>query len=103
MSHGKLCLWLTEDQKTRAYILTPLPSEIGGQGYRLGKADNGDGHSEEYDVLLDHKHGFHSCECKGFLRWHHCKHIDSLLALTKAGKLQSPPQARPEPQLLEDL
>jgi hypothetical protein len=90
MTNGKQCLWLTQDGKTRGYVLTALASEIGGAGYRLGKADNGDGSMEEYDVLLDHDHGFHTCECKGFLRHQHCKHVESLVALTNAGKLPKP-------------
>jgi hypothetical protein len=28
-----------------------------------------------------------SCECKGFLKWGHCKHADGLAALIAAGRL----------------
>jgi hypothetical protein len=28
-----------------------------------------------------------TCECMGFLRWGHCKHLESLAALKAAGKL----------------
>ncbi len=40
---------------------------------------------DRYDVLLDGERS--SCECKGFLRWGHCKYVDGLQALRKAGKL----------------
>lgn len=40
--------------------------------------------AERYDVLLDGERS--SCECKGFLRHHHCKHRDGLQALVDAGK-----------------
>src|SRR5215472_4402767 len=86
MTYGKRCLWLTQDGATTGYVLTAIPSQIGGQGYRLGKASQ-DGCSEEYDCLIDMKDGFHQCECRGFLRWNHCKHCESLVALSKAGKL----------------
>jgi hypothetical protein len=36
-------------------------------------------------VLLEGENG--TCECKGFLRHNHCKHLDSLRALRTAGKL----------------
>jgi len=28
-----------------------------------------------------------TCSCKGFTRWHHCKHTESLLALQQRGSL----------------
>jgi hypothetical protein len=98
MTNGKLILWLTQDGKTRGYVLTPLDSEIGGTAYRLGKADNGDGKMDEYDVLLDGEYS--TCECLGFLSHRHCKHLESLKALAAAGKLADPkkPEAvRQEP------
>jgi hypothetical protein len=36
-----------------------------------------------YDVDL----GAGTCECMGFLRWGHCKHLESLTALKGAGRL----------------
>ena len=93
---GKTILWLSQDGVLRAYVLTPLPSEIGGAAYRLGKADNGDGHAEEYDVLL---HGREtSCTCPGHTYRGKCKHVEALEALTAAGKLAAAkPEAKPQP------
>lgn len=97
LSDGAQLLWLTQDGKTRGYRLTPLPSDFGA-AYRLHKADAGDGHSEQYDVCLDLEHGRHSCECLGFLKHHHCKHLESIIALVQAGKLVAPKPA-PQPQV----
>jgi hypothetical protein len=37
--------------------------------------------NEPYHVLLSPPDGKHSCECKGWLRWHQCRHVSGLLAL----------------------
>jgi hypothetical protein len=57
-----------------------LPSDF-GRAYRLTKPDG-----EQYHVLLADD-GRHSSECKGFLRWSHCKHVEGLAALRQAGFL----------------
>ena len=44
------------------------------------------GQHDGYDVLLSPE-GRHSCECDGFLRWGHCKHLLTLLDLRRDGKL----------------
>jgi hypothetical protein len=82
---GKTILWLSQDGVLRAYVLTPLASEIGGTAYRLGKADNGDGQMDEYDVLLHGKET--SCTCPGHTIKGKCKHVSALEALLAAGKL----------------
>ena len=30
-----------------------------------------------YHVLVNPQDGRHSCECPGFLRWGHCKHVET--------------------------
>jgi hypothetical protein len=87
-------LVLTTGKETIAYMLEALPATV-GCGFRLTKADRGDGPGEEYDVLLDGQ--FSSCECKGFMRWNHCKHVESLTALVKCGKITPPPASKPQP------
>src|SRR5262249_29706008 len=64
------------------YRVWPLASDF-GSSFALEKFGAG----ERYHVLLDSAGGQHSCECKGFLRWGHCKHVEGLLALRKAGQL----------------
>jgi hypothetical protein len=41
---------------------------------------------ESYDVNLS-PDGKHRCECLGFLRWGHCKHVNGLAVLVEGGKL----------------
>jgi hypothetical protein len=49
-----------------------------GEAFELEKWEDG----ETYHINLNPV----SCDCKGFLKWHHCKHIESLEALKKAGQ-----------------
>jgi hypothetical protein len=64
-----------------AYFLSPVPADF-GTGYRLEKLGDG----ETYHVNLA-AGDLHSCDCKGFLQWGHCKHVEALLALHQAGRL----------------
>jgi hypothetical protein len=76
---GKRVLTLYVGVTSFRYYLTPVPGAPGA--YRLEKfAVDGGG---SYDVDLTAP----SCECKGFLRWGHCKHVDSLSALRASGRL----------------
>jgi hypothetical protein len=69
--------------KDRAdYFLTNLASDY-GRAFRVEKI--GTYPEEGYDVSLSPDGN--SCECKGHLRWGHCKHADGLQALVNAGKL----------------
>jgi hypothetical protein len=77
-------LWITAGREVTAYRLQDIGADR-GRGFRLEKADKGDGETACYDVNLDGQ--FSSCECKGFLRHNHCKHLESLTALQNAGKL----------------
>jgi hypothetical protein len=46
------------------------------------------GEPTHYDATVDPAHPSGcTCECKGFLRWKHCKHVESLSALLAAGRL----------------
>ena len=65
------------------YHVEPIDSDWGA-AFRLDK-HSGAEVAESYDVCLDGPTS--SCECKGFLRWRHCKHIEGLNALRRSGKL----------------
>jgi hypothetical protein len=78
-------LALTTGDGTTFYHLTPLDRGFGEAAFRLEKADAGDGPGEVYDVLLDGARS--SCDCKGFLRWGHCKHLESIEGLRAAGRV----------------
>ena len=75
---------------TTLYLMSKLfpDPEVATRPVRLEKA-GGDG--ETYDVRQD-CNGHCYCECKGFLRWGHCKHIASLM---REGLLDPHPNAPP--------
>ena len=65
------------------YAVEVFPSHEGGRGVELTKHDG-----TRYHVHLDG--GASHCECLGWLRWGHrapCRHVASLLALQRAGRL----------------
>jgi hypothetical protein len=61
---------------------------------KLFRSKDDDG-PPSYHVNLDcHKPERSTCECRGFLRWGHrkaCRHVSSLLALIRDGKLDGNP------------
>ncbi|MBY0525070.1 MAG: hypothetical protein K2R98_16820 [Gemmataceae bacterium] len=71
-----------------AYLFRQVPCHLGGAliGYELEKltpalTETG----ESYHVVIDvGPHRQHSCECLGFLRHGHCKHVDGIMALRVA-------------------
>ena len=74
---------LTVGGRSADYLLTPLPADF-GRGFRVEKIGL-EGRGEVYHVNLDGDR--RACECKGFLKWGHCKHADGLAALVVAGRL----------------
>jgi hypothetical protein len=66
------------------YWIDYIPTDA-GDVYRLRKFDAYQRHDgdEQYDVLLDPERP--ACECRGFLRHGHCKHVASLSALRTQG------------------
>jgi hypothetical protein len=75
-------LRLTVAGKPQVYWLQEIRCDIGGRGYELRKF--GDRASDPYHVRTGRQP---SCDCKGHLRWHHCKHAESLTALEASGKV----------------
>jgi hypothetical protein len=87
----KQILWLTIGEETQAYGLTQLETDYGVAGFHLSKADKGDGHAEEYDLLI---HGNESsCTCPDHTyRRRECKHLAAIASLIRAGKIAVPQQ-----------
>jgi hypothetical protein len=77
-------LTITVGKEAAEYLVWPMASDF-GRAFRLDKVMDCD--AITYHVLLDPEGSKHSCECKGFLRWNHCKHIEGLLALHQGGRL----------------
>jgi hypothetical protein len=76
---GALTLTITVGKKQDAYALAEIGADA-GRGFELTKNDG-----TVYHVNADGM--MSSCDCKGHLRWGHCKHLDALLALQVAGRL----------------
>jgi hypothetical protein len=75
--------WSGSPKHSDHYQVTPIPAD-GGTAYKVVKFLELD--EPTYHVLLADD-GAHSCECVGFSRWGHCKHVSGLLALRQAGQL----------------
>lgn len=72
------------------YLVRRIPSDF-GDAYTVKKllpVDDLDGSlaGERYDVNLSDEGS--TCDCPGHLRHSHCKHVDALIALRQAGKLE---------------
>ncbi len=61
-----------------------MPSDF-GEGFLVLKVS--DPGQDVYAVLLDPADGFHTCECMGWLRHGHCRHVSALIALGSRGKI----------------
>jgi hypothetical protein len=73
---------ITVNGKTTCYFVRNVPTDF-GRGFELEKFGTQGG--EIYHVLLEEDG--RSCDCKGALKWGHCKHADSVLKLVQLGKL----------------
>ena len=84
-------LRVVEGKDADLYHLERVPCEF-GLGFLVAKvllADElGVEHAEPYQTLVDvTAEQRHSCSCKGFGRWNHCRHVEAVAALHRAGKL----------------
>jgi hypothetical protein len=78
------------------YYVQPMPADF-GLGFHFEKFDveKVEGEPSEYDVNIDLQRGYHSCTCKGNTYCGHCKHVESILALIKSGKIAVPAAKQP--------
>ncbi len=102
---GWSAIAITVGKQTDTYLVHFIPSDFGfgAVGFEVEKLDADLATIEAYHVHLADRPEVCSCECKGFLRWNHCKHLDGLKALNQAGKFPRLYTARdarhdPEPQ-----
>lgn len=80
---------ITVGKLTTEYGIRELPTDFGA-GQRGFELTNLGQDSETYHVLLGTRENKHTCECKGFGRWNHCKHTEGLLALFGVNKPAEP-------------
>src|SRR6185437_15305566 len=91
---GRGLLIIDQKRSIAEYRVTEFPAD-GGRGFRLAKIEGGtDRTAESYDVFLDRAHG-ETCDCKGFARHGHCKHVDAVQAVCDRGLLL--PATKPAP------
>jgi hypothetical protein len=79
---GIAVLCLTTGDEATYYTLREIPCEIGGRGFAIHRTGLG----SLYHVRVGDPEDC-DCDCLGFLRHGHCKHVLGLLALVKAGRL----------------
>ena len=81
---------ISDGKQSQFYTFRELPCEIGGRGFAVHRLGQGNLYHVRVGVPGDQ-----TCECMGFLRWDHCKHVAGLNALIAQGKLaaESPPVA----------
>ncbi len=73
---------VTVGDESQFYALHEIPCEVGGRGFAVHKLGLGDLYHVRVGAPVDC-----SCECLGFLRHGHCKHVEGLLALIGKGEL----------------
>jgi hypothetical protein len=85
------------------YYVSRIASDF-GLGFHFEKfgTEQVEGEPSEYDVNLDLERGYHSCTCKGNTYHGHCKHVESVLALIKSGKIAVEQQPAPQPVEFDD-
>src|SRR5262245_7475826 len=83
-----MLLSITEKGRTDDYFVRGIPSDW-GRAFALSQRPPA-GETPEglpvYQVCLDGPADSVCC-CKGFTRWGHCRHVESLTALGNAGRL----------------
>jgi hypothetical protein len=75
---------------TDDYFVLPIPADF-GVAFEVTKLVPGKGADTRYAVNLGGEGEPASCECKGFLKWGHCRHLEGLQALRAAGRLGPAP------------
>jgi hypothetical protein len=73
---------LGEGRKAQFYAFREVPCEIGGRGFAVHRLGQGTLYHVRVGPPEDR-----SCECLGFLRWGHCKHVAGLGALVSRGRV----------------
>ena len=100
---GRAAIAITVGKQSDTYLLRTIPTDFDGTlGSEVEKLDADLATVEQYHVLLADDPKGTSCECKGFLRWGHCKHTGGIQALRQHQRLKlfepySP--RRPEPRV----
>ena len=90
-------LSLTVGKESCNYAFREIRCDIGGRAFELWKLDIAD--MTTYHVRCGEAGKHASCECKGFLRWGYCKHVEAIAEMGRRGLLPALPEPEPEPLL----
>jgi len=77
---GVFCIATTKE--SQFYTFREIPCEIGGRGFAIHRLGQGTLYHVRVGAPEDCE-----CECMGFLRWGHCKHVSGLAALLQQRQL----------------
>ncbi|MCE9561106.1 MAG: hypothetical protein K8U57_03530 [Planctomycetes bacterium] len=74
-------LVIEQRRAVATYTVAELPTRWEGRAFQLSKIDGGTDNDETgYSVFICRAGQDHLCGCKGFSRWHSCKHVAALVA-----------------------
>jgi len=76
---------LTVGKERRGYLFREITCDIGGRAFEVVKVGTDE---TTYHVRLDGQQS--TCECLGFLKHSHCKHLAAIAKLLDLGKLPGP-------------
>ncbi len=90
--NGTVALHMTvgtgEKAKHFGYYVSRIPADFGlGFHFEKFETEKEEGKDSEYDVNIDMQTGRHTCTCNGHTYCGHCKHVEALVSLIRAGKL----------------
>jgi hypothetical protein len=74
------CTFHIEGMDYRVRPLPDIDATVAVKAYRMTRDDELGKLAACYDIRLSPE-GHIECECKGFLRWKHCKHVRTLQAM----------------------
>lgn len=81
-------LTIEDKRSSTDYLVTEFPTGWEGRGFQLDKLDVGtDQEAEGYAVYCGRNGQDRQCECRGFLRHGHCKHVSAIVACISNGWL----------------
>jgi hypothetical protein len=89
---GVFCI--RQRERVTYYTMRELPCQIGGRGFAVHRLGLGELYHVRVGLPADC-----SCECLGFLRHGHCKHVAGLLTLIRHGLLEPNGRTYPESPL----